>query len=271
MAESTKVAIITGASSGLGREAALIARQYFKFDELWLVARRLELLNSLKSEILARDDTLCVKIIQLDLNKDSASTFASHFIKTDNKKQESKNIDIVFLMNNAGFGTYGEFMETPIERTNSMIDLNCTVVADLCYECIPFMNAGSVILNVASLAAFAPLGNFCVYAASKAFVLQFSLALRAELKTKKISVTAMCPGSVSTQFARVASNGARKEVLHGVDTLKVARHALNAAKNGSPTAIMGIKWKLSALFSHVIPCTLIANFTYKFCKRPCNK
>ena len=151
-----------------------------------------------------------------------------------------------------------------------MIDLNCTSLTGICGEALPFLKKGSVIINTSSLAAFMPLGNFAVYAASKSYVLSFSVALAAELKDKGIKVCALCPGSVSTEFANVASNGARKEVKGGIPAQNVVRKCLKDAYKGKKTSLYRTKWQLTAFLSRIVGRYLVARYTYKYHKRPHN-
>ncbi len=172
------------------------------------------------------------------------------------------------LVNNAGFGTYGPFEETPVERELDMVELNVTSLTGICGAALPYLASGSSIINVASLAAYIPLGNFAVYAASKSYVRSFSLALAAELKDKGIHVLALCPGSVSTEFANVASNGARKEVLGGKPVDKVVRHALICQQKGKKIALWAFKWKFNAFMSRFVGHYLFARHTFLHEKRP---
>ena len=172
------------------------------------------------------------------------------------------------LVNNAGFGTYGPFEETPVERELEMVELNITSLTGICGAALPYLDSGSSIINVASLAAYIPLGNFAVYAASKSYVRSFSLALAAELKDKGIHVLALCPGSVSTEFANVASNGARKEVLGGKPVDKVVRHALICQQKGKKIALWAFKWKFNAFMSRFVGHYFFARHTYLHEKRP---
>ena len=172
------------------------------------------------------------------------------------------------LVNNAGFGTYGPFAETDIDREMQMIELNCTSLTGVCGIALPYLTKGSSIINTASLAAFLPLGNFAVYAATKAYALSFSIALAAELKDRGIQVCALCPGSVSTNFANVASNGKRKEVLHGKDPVKVVRHCLKANHRGKKTALWALKWRFTAFMSRFVGRYTGARYTYLYAKRP---
>ena len=274
-----KITIITGASSGLGAE---FARQIYKnteSTEIWLFARNKEKLEAVKKEIENQKTELSVsnagkkyfpniKMIPMNLSGTQGVALFSASLE-DEKKFGNYEIDL--LVNNAGFGTYGEFAETPLERELEMIDLNCTSLTGLCGEVLPFLHENSTIINVASLAAFLPLGNFAVYAATKSYVLSFSVALAAELKDKKIKVCALCPGSVSTDFANVASNGARKEVLHGKDPVSVVRHCLKKAKKGKKIILWSPKWKFTAFMSRFIGRYLGASFTFKYNKRPYQK
>ena len=174
-------------------------------------------------------------------------------------------------MNNAGFGTYGPFEETPVQRELDMINLNVYALTGITHAALPYLRKGSRIINVASLASFIPLGNFAVYAATKAYVLSFSCGIGAELADRGITVTAVCPGPVSTEFAAVASNGARKEVLKGIDPVRVAAHSLTCAKKGKSTAILTSKWKFKAFMSRFMGRFFFARYTYVHEKRPYTK
>ena len=279
-----RIAIITGASSGMGseftKELFMNSENYKfgKFDEIWILARRSDRLKNLKYDLEKAAENNCSKeypeitAIEIDLSGTKGVTAFNAILKTT-KKVESKNggFEIGLLVNNAGFGTYGEFTETPLDKELEMIDTNCSTLTGLCGLAIPFMNEKSTIINVASLAAFLPLGNFAVYAATKSYVLSFSVALAAELKDKGIHVLAMCPGSVSTEFANVASNGARKEVLHGYPADKTVKHALKCASNKKHIALWAHKWKITAFFSRFIGRFFGARFTFIYNKRPYRK
>lgn len=283
-----KIAIITGASSGMGKEFALQVPQFFDVDEIWLLARRKDKLDEIAllverrrkeqpvilSEALAKSKnlstveqpcTMKVRPIEMDIaGKNGVERFCG-ILKEEKAKNE---FQIVLLINNAGFGTYGTFFETPLSREIEMVDLNCTSVVGFTGASLPFMQKNSVIINTASLAAFLPLGNFSIYAATKSFVLSFSVSLAAELREKGIKVLALCPGPVDTEFANVASNGARKIVRHGKSAKKVVRHCLKKAVKGKKIAIMVFGWKFKAFASRFVGRYFGAWFTYKFCKRP---
>lgn len=243
---------------------AEFARQLAKTnlcDQIWIIARREDKLQALKEEIKAFSQVEIVPVTMDLTGVKGAENFRDYLSK-------QTDFEIKILVNNAGFGTYGPFEETPVEREMQMLDLNCTSLTGICGYALPYMKKESIIINTASLAAFMPLGNFAVYAASKAYVLSFSLALAAELKARGISVTALCPGSVSTEFANVASNGVRKEVKGGLSCEKTVAHCIKRALARRHTALAFAKWRITAFMSRFVGRYLVADFTYKFNKRP---
>lgn len=264
------IAIITGASSGMGKEFALQVSQKYNYDQIWLVARREDKLRDLAEQINKGKNFETAKVVALDIGNRSGVEEFKALLEKENaelKKAES-SLNIGLMINNAGFGTYGPFDETPVDREMDMVDLNCTSLTGMCGIALPYLNKGSVIINTASLAAFMPLGNFAVYGASKAYALSFSVALAAELKPKGIKVCALCPGSVSTEFANVASSGIRKEVKGGHDPVKVVAHCLKKAFKGKTIAVWYPKWKFTAFLSRLVSRNLVAWYTFNYNKRP---
>ncbi len=265
-----RIIIITGASSGIGREFARQIADFRQADELWLVARRKDRLLQFKGELtslLASRGSAApaIKIFDQDLSGQRGYRFFSQVLAQESQEGAfTKDTH----MNNAGFGTYGPFAETPVERELELVELNVTSLTGICGAALPHMGRGSSIINVASLAAYIPLGNFAIYAASKSYVRSLSLALAAELKDRGIHVMALCPGSVATEFAEVASNGARKEVLRGKPVDKVVRHALICQKKGRHVALWALKWKLSAFMSFLVNHYRFARHSYLHKKRP---
>lgn len=266
------IAIITGASSGLGAEFTKQVSEKYSYDEIWIIARREDKLKELSQEINNLHNYSVVCPVVMDISgKDGVNCFKTFLNEENDKSNNTGNkINIKLLINNAGFGTYGPFEETSTERELDMIDLNCTTVTGICGAVLPYLSKDSVIINTSSLAAFMPLGNFAVYGASKAYVLSFSIALAAELKDKDIKVCALCPGSVSTEFANVASNGARKEVKGGIDPAKVVAHCLKRAFKGKKIVMYRTKWRFTALLGRFVGRYLVARYTYKYNKRPHN-
>ncbi|MCH5288737.1 MAG: SDR family NAD(P)-dependent oxidoreductase [Treponema sp.] len=260
-----KLTIITGASSGLGAEFArqLAADARDERQELWLIARNEEKLATVAAGLAQTNAT--VRTFAMDISGRDGVQRVKKLLESE---RATGDFVIDMLVNNAGFGTYGPFAETDTEREMQMIDLNCTTLTGICGIALPYLPRGSTVINVASLAAFLPLGNFAVYAATKAFVLSFSVALAAELKDAGIAVCALCPGSVSTNFANVASNGTRREVRHGKDPAKVVRHCLAKSRRRKRIILWAVKWKCTAFLSRFVGRYAGARLTYLFRKLP---
>ena len=190
----TKVALITGASAGLGAEfARQLAR---RGDRLVLVARREDRLRDLADEVGN------ARVVALDLSaQDAAERLMADL--------DAAGEQVELLINNAGFGQIGRFASLDGARQREMIDLNVGTLTDLCRAVAPGMieRRSGGILNVASTAAFQPGPNMAVYFASKAYVLSFTEALHEELKPHGVRVTALCPGPTRTEFGDVAGFG----------------------------------------------------------------
>ena len=263
-----QIAIITGASSGIGEEFTRQVCAKYHYDEIWIIARREDKLKQLADQLNAEKGKKLVRPVVMDVAGKAGVENLKAYIENVNKTEGE--LEIGLLINNAGFGTYGPFAETSIKRQMDMIELNCTTVTGICGIALPYLKAGSVVINTASLAAFLPLGNFAVYGATKSYVLSFSIALAAELKDKGIKVCALCPGSVSTEFANVASNGARKEVKGGFPPQKVVAQCLKRAFKDKRLSLYRPKWRITAFMSRFVGRYLGARYTYLYNKRPHN-
>ncbi len=264
-----KIAIVTGASSGMGREFASQIPGTRDIDEIWLVARRRDKLEALAEELSASG--AIPKIIDADLSGRAGIKRLEAILEKESSAAPASGepaFAIDALVNNAGFGTYGTFRDTDLDRQLDMIDLNVLSLTGLCHIALPYLRRGSLIVNVASLASFAPLGNFAVYAATKAYVLSFSMALAAELADDGIFVIAACPGPVDTEFAQVASNGARERVVDGKAPAAVVERCLRDAARGRHVSIMAPKWRFKAFMSRFIGRFAFARHTYIHEKRP---
>lgn len=216
-------ALITGASSGLGETfARQLARRGHDFV---LVARRKDRLESLAAE-LSEKHNAASEVIQADLtSEDGIAAVAERLQKGD----------IELLVNNAGFGTRGEFARLPLEREIEMLDLNVRTLVRLTHVALgPMLERGSGgILNIASTAAFQPVPFMATYAATKAFVLQFSEAVHEEVKPHGVKVTCLCPGPVRTEFQQVAGvNDRQVPSFVWTDQDHVVRSALSALRAG---------------------------------------
>ena len=187
------IVIITGASSGIGREFALQLDTLFSnMDEIWLVARRKE-----RMEELSRRLTTKCRIISMDITD---PVYMEQFAEI----LQIAKPQIRMLVNCAGFGLMGAVETLSLQEQKSMIELNAVALTEMTYRCLPYMRKNSRIIQLASSAAFLPQENFAVYAATKAYVLSFSQALNQELKKRHIYVTSVCPGPVDTEFFDIA-------------------------------------------------------------------
>lgn len=182
------IAIVTGASSGMGKEFALQLKSYVAVDEIWVIARREEALKALQTEI-----SVPVRPVVLDLcREDSFDTLAALL--------EAEKPNIKLLVNAAGFGKFGSFENISPTDDCRMIDLNCKALVAMTRLSLPYMERGSHILQLDSLSAFQPVPHITVYGATKAFVLSYSRAMNRELKDRGIRMMAMNPGWVKTEF-----------------------------------------------------------------------
>lgn len=246
--DDMKIAIITGASSGMGREFARQAEHFYKeLDEIWVIARRKERLLSLKNQLLTT-----VRIFEGDLLEEE------FYSELEAALKETK-ADIRMLVNAAGFGKIGKVKEIPDKQQIEMIHLNCIALTHMTKLCIPYMSKGSRIINMASAAAFCPQPSFGVYAATKSYVLSFSRSLRMELKDEQIFVTAVCPGPVATEFFQVAGKKEKNSIKDAVTVKpeKVVKQALLDVKAQKEISVYGIPMKLSRIASKIIPHALI--------------
>jgi len=191
-------ALITGASSGLGEEFARQLAPYAR--ALVLVARRHDRLESLAKDLVGLHPGLVVRVYAADLAEESQRISIAEWL-------EAEGIAVDFLVNNAGLGDRGRFDSSEWRKVRSMLDVNIAALTHLSHLLVPGMlRVGrAAILNVSSVASFFPLPNFAVYSATKAYVTSFSEALSIELRPLGITVTALCPGPVPTEFFGVAA------------------------------------------------------------------
>lgn len=245
-----KIAVITGASSGLGREfTRQTARFYQSLDEIWVIARRRERLVQL-----SEDCPATLRVFQGDITKKSG-------LHTFYEELQKEKPDIRMLVNAAGFGKTGTVEELACQDRKiqtDMIDLNCTALTRMTLMCLPFMSKGARIFQVASSAAFCPQPSFAVYAATKAYVLSFSRALGRELKDRKIYVTAVCPGPVDTEFFEVSGPmmGNIKDRLL-TDAPSVVARALRDGRHKKEVSVYGIPMRAARLGAKMVPHRLI--------------
>lgn len=247
-----KIAIVTGASSGMGREFVRQLGYFYKnLDEIWVIARRKERL-----EALAKESRVLLRIFAGDLQKKKV-------YKELRDALEKEQPDLRMLVNSAGFGKSGSVEEISSEKfriQTDMVDVNCRSLTRMTLLCLPFLRAGSRIVNLASASAFCPQPYFSVYAATKSYVLSFSRSLGEELRKKGIVVTAVCPGPVDTEFFKFS--GKPQNILKKLTMAKadrVVHQALKDCRSGKSVSVYGIPMKLTYFGIKLLPHGLLVH------------
>ena len=239
-----KIALVTGASSGIGRcLARRTAENYPELHEIWVLARRKEELEALQTEC----PETRFRILVMDLADKETFTELAGLLGAERPH-------ICLLVNGAGLGHNGPTARLETSGLCDMIDVNCRALIAVTRLCLPYMGRGSRILQLASGSAFLPQPGFAVYAASKSCVLSFSRALREELRPRGIVVTAVCPGPVDTDFFRaggITLSPLKRFFL--ADPEKVAKKALADARKGKALSVYGLSMKMVRIVAKVLP------------------
>lgn len=257
-----KIAIVTGASSGMGREFVRQLHTYVQVDEIWAIARRADALESLKGET-----PYPVRPVVLDLLQQDSFTAVSALL-------EREKPEVMLLVNAAGFGKFGSFENIAMEDELRMIDLNCKALVAMTRIVLPYMPRGSHILQLDSLSAFQPVPYITTYGASKAFVLSYSRAMNRELKGRGIRVMAMNPGWVKTEFFNHAFQTNQSEVQYfdrlyeAKDVVATGLHDLYRTKKDA--SIHGLPVKLQVFAVKLLPHSLVMNTWLKQQKKAKN-
>lgn len=246
-----KIALLTGASSGLGKMYARKIKTVFpEIEEIWAVARRMDRLTALREEV---KDAKIVPI-QADITNEEDVSGIVEMLKEN-------NAEICLLINNAGCGFLGAFESSDEKEQERCMKLNVVALTLLTRKALDFMPRGARILNTSSIASFVPNANMAVYSASKAFVTFFSRALNEELSASGRSSTAVCPAPMNTEFltvGHVAGNSKTFERLPYCDVEKVAVGALKAAKKRRSVYTPRAFYKFYRLVTRFLPdCLLI--------------
>ncbi len=245
-----KIAIITGASSGIGRDFVRTLADHGAYDELWAVGRNIERLKSL-SEI----TSIPVRPISLDLSlSDSINAFSAML--------NGEEINVGILINCSGYGKFDAIEKLTLEENLGMIDLNCRALTALTYLCLPKMDTGSEIIEIASVAAFQPIPYINVYGASKAYVLSFTRALGREVRKKGIKVLAVCPFWTQTAFFDRAVNKQEEAVVKKYTAMYtsefIVKKAWKAMRRKYPDYVIpGFKAKMQVLAVKLLPHKLV--------------
>lgn len=244
------IAVITGASSGLGWEyAKAVYETRTDLDKIWVIARREERLQELKSKLGDKIIPVAFDITDPQSVEDYAQML------------KDKNATVKLLINNAGFGKLGYFDELSFLENTRMVQLNCEALTAMTATTLPFMNEKSEIVNTCSIASFAPNTRMAVYSSTKAYVMSLSRALRLELKRRKINVLAVCPGPMDTEFLSVANieRGASKtfDMLPRVNARVMAIKSLKASRKGHAVYTNKIFYKFYRLLAKLLPHSLV--------------
>jgi len=224
---------------------------------LVLVARRLERLEELRDELTKKDPNLNVHCRAVDLSQSNEVEELCAWL-------EREKIAVDFLINNAGLGDRGSFVTSDPKRVREMLTVNIVALTTLTRALLPAMiqKKRGAILNVSSIAGFLPIRNLAVYAATKAYVTSFSDGVRGEVRKTGITVTALCPGPVLTEFNEVAQRGSGKEErpsssLAHVPVDDVARAGLDAIERGKPIVVPGLVMKIAMLLIRLTPMAIL--------------
>ncbi|MGN1094861.1 MAG: SDR family NAD(P)-dependent oxidoreductase [Eubacteriales bacterium] len=247
------IAVITGASGGIGKEFALRIAEYGNPDEVWVIARSLDKLEALKNEI-----PFPVRPLSLDLTKEES------FKKYEELLEEEKP-NIKLLVNCSGFGKFNSVENVPLEDNLDMVRLNCSALLAMTQISLKFMSEGSDIIEIASIAAYQPVPYIGVYAATKAFVLSFSRSLNREVKNRGIHVMAVCPFWTKTNFFDRAINKddgnviVKKYVAMYTPSQIVGKAYRDIKKKNKDVSMYGATAKLQTLGAKLMPHSFVMN------------
>ena len=232
-----KIAIVTGASSGMGREFVVQLAEKENYDEIWAIARREDRLLELKEQV------PCVRPLAMDL------TLPASLEKLQDMLKEVAP-EVKTLVNAGGFGKFGTYEDVPLNDSMNMIDLNAKALVAVTETVLPYMQRGSCVVQLDSLSAFQPVPYLNVYAATKAFVLSYSRGLNVELKPRGIRVMAVCPGWVRTEFfdrAETTSDSAVtyfNVVYEAADVVRTAIRDMERGKKDVSIHGAPVRWQV---------------------------
>jgi len=256
------IAIVTGASSGMGKEFVLQMHKYVTVDQVWVIARRESALQALQESC-----PVPVRPVPLDLcDPESFVSFRALLAQ--------EQPDIKLLVNAAGFGKFGSFHKVPLEEDLRMIDLNCKALVSMTRICLPYMKAGSHILQLDSLSAFQPVPYIATYGATKSFVLSYTRAVGRELQAEGIRMMAMNPFWVKTEFFDHAFQTNDSEVQNFIKLYEardvVATGLKHLYKTKKQVSIHGFIPKAQTVLVKFLPHSMVMNTWISQQKKPKN-
>ncbi len=254
------IAIITGASSGMGRDFALELKRALGIDEFWLVARREDRLKSLSEELECK-----TKIITADLSAGEGIDKIREALKEEKPR-------VKYLVNAAGFGNFGAFDQLSESEVAAMIDLNVKATVLITHMVVPFMERGGRIIEIGSGSCFTPLPYFNIYSSSKVFVLHYTKSLNHELKKYGIRATCFCPGWVDTEFLGKSTARVDVPVPKAMKPLlnseKVVRGCVRASVKGKTMYVTNWYTKLQHLLFKLVPDPILTKLWLGMLKYP---
>lgn len=248
------IAIVTGASSGLGKEFVRLITKKRGIDEIWAIAR-----NEQKLQRLAIEMGIKVKTFSKDLSDLKQ-------VKSVGALLENSSYQVQYLVNNAGFAKFCSYKDLSVDESLNMIDLNIRALVAMGLICLPYMPKGAHLINIASQASFFPLPYQNIYSSTKAFVRHYTRALNVELKDKGVSATAVCPGWISTGLFERGLIGAEKATNNFYGMVQpdvVAKKALRDADRNKDISIYGLYVKSTHVLSKILPQKAIMSLWLK--------
>ncbi len=241
-----KISVVTGASSGMGRDFVRMIDKIETCDQIWVIARRADRLSEIKSQT-GKD----IVPIELDLSKEESFEIYARMLK-------DADADVVALVNAAGFGKFGKFEDIPLCEQMNMIDLNCKALMAMTYITLEHMKEGSHVYQLGSLSSFQPVPYIATYGATKAFVLAFSRALNKELEKRKIKMIAVCPGWVKTEFFdRAVRDDTIKYYNKFFTSEEVVERAVHDMNKGRDVSVCGPTIRAQVLLTKLLPHKLV--------------
>ena len=238
-----RVAIVTGATGGLGMEFVSSVNSRDDIEEIWAIGRNTDKLNALSSSF-SKVRTICADLL------DNGMELVAN-------KLTNERPDVRLLINNAGVGYLGLYEEMDSQKIQNFCNLNCTIPSMLITLVLPYMREGSGILNISSASSYQPNPYLALYSASKVYLKNLSRALYVELKPKQINVTAVCPGWIDTEMLPKENNGKKIKYTGIISAKKVVSKALNDNLKGKDMSTPGLFSKYFRFYSKVTPTRIV--------------
>lgn len=241
-----QIAVITGASAGIGREFVYSVDRRYELDEIWVIARRAERLEALSANCRNR-----IKLISMDLT-DPAE------LERYRGMLEGEKPEIRLLVNSAGCGVFGPFEEKELDKLLGSVQLNSVALTAMCHMSLPYMKKGDSIINVGSNSSWQPVPYQAVYGASKSYVLSFSRAIGRELRPRGIHVMCVCPGWIRTEFQEYAHHDEYiRYVDRWYDPDEVAEQAMKDLEKKRSVSILGAPVRRQVKLVKHLPVDLV--------------